>query len=39
MTGGTIVMLVLIVIIFFGGTGMLLARSINKPDLPEEEEK
>lgn len=38
MTSGTIVMLALIIVVFFGGTATLLARSVKKPDSPEDEE-
>jgi len=38
MTGGTIAMLLLIIVVLFGGTGTLLARSLKKPSAPDDEE-
>jgi hypothetical protein len=38
MTGGTIAMLLCIIVVFIGGTGTLLARSLKKPSEPDEEE-
>ena len=38
MTGGTIAMLLFIIVVFIGGTGTLLVRSLKKPELPDDEE-